>query len=418
MPEDMKIGKMAAIHLARKILPFWEKLKDEKYGGFYGYVDKELNVRKDADKGCILHGRILWTFATAARVLEGNPTLLKNANTCPDGTENTGVLKTETLREYADWAYESLRMFEDPENGGVYWSITHDGKPSDTTKHTYCQAFVIYGLSAYYRLTGKREALEKARKLFRIIEDKCTVYNGYGEAYQADFKPESNEKLSENGVMATRTMNTLLHVLEGYTELYRAEPSEEVRQRGEEALERFLHTMYNPSKHRLDVFYDDEYHPLLDMQSYGHDIEAGWLLWDSVTALLPEEKWPPYKAMCVDLLESVYSRAFTDHGLRNECVDGVNDELRIWWVQAETMLGLAMAYHLTADHPDPKWTAALQTQWDTIERMIVDKRENGEWYWSVYEDGSLTERPMVEEWKCPYHNGRMCLRLMEDDLPV
>lgn len=379
-------------HLTQKILPFWEKLRDEEHGGFYGYVDKELNVIQKADKGCILHGRILWTFSTASRILQD-----------------------EGLRKYADWAYESLHMFEDHENGGVYWSVTYDGKPSDTTKHTYCQAFVIYGLAAYYRLTGNREALEWARRLYRVIEEKCTVYNGYGEAYQKDFSPESNEKLSENGVMATRTMNTLLHVLEAYTELYRAQPDEAVRQKGKEALDRFLEKMYNPAAHRLEVFYDDDYHSLLNMQSYGHDIEAGWLLWDSANALLPETEWEPCRAMCLDLIESVYDRAFTDHGLKNECVDGENNELRIWWVQAETMLGFEAGWRLTGNN---KWLEAMKTQWNTIQRMIVDRREAGEWYWSVYEDGSLTERPMVEEWKCPYHNSRMCLRLMEANLPI
>ena len=379
-------------HLTGKILPFWMRLRDQEHGGFYGYVDKNLQVQREADKGCILHSRILWTFSTAAR-----------------------VLKDEELGRWADWAYKSLQMFRDPVQGGVYWSITYDGKPADTTKHTYCQAFAIYGLAAYYRLTGKEEALAEAEALYRIIEDKCTVYNGYGEAYQADFNPESNEKLSENGVMATRTMNTLLHVLEAYTELYRAKASETVRDTGRAALERFLKTMYNPRKHRLEVFYDDEYRSLLDMQSYGHDIEAGWLLWDSVNALLPETAWPPYRDMCLDLIESVYQRAFTDHGLKNECVDGEDNELRIWWVQAETMLGFEAGWRLTQD---PKWLEALKTQWDAIGRLIVDRRENGEWYWSVYEDGTLTERPMVEEWKCPYHNSRMCLRLMEAQLPI
>ena len=316
-------------HLTGKILPFWEGLKDGAHGGFYGYVDKDLRVRKEADKGCILHSRILWTFATAAR-----------------------LLNSPEYRAYADWAYEALGLFEDREHGGVYWSVTFDGKPADTTKHTYCQAFAIYGLAAYYRLTGKREALEKARKLFRLIEEKCTVYNGYGEAYRADFSPESNEKLSENGVMATRTMNTLLHVLEAYTELHRAEPEEHVRQASVKALERFLHTMYNPEKHRLEVFYDDDYRPLLDMQSYGHDIESGWLLWDSAQEFLPEKERAPYRAMCLDLLESVRRRAFTDHGLKNEWVAGETNELRIWWVQAETMLGLDCGWHLTGD---PSW---------------------------------------------------------------
>jgi mannobiose 2-epimerase len=168
--------------------------------------------------------------------------------------------------------------------------------------------------------------------------------------------------------------------------------------------------MYNPEKHRLEVFYDDDYRPLLDMQSYGHDIESGWLLWDSAQEFLPEKERAPYRAMCLYLLESVRRRAFTDHGLKNEWVAGETNELRIWWVQAETMLGLDCGWHLTGD---PSWKEDLETQWKTIQRMIVDPRPGGEWYWSVYEDGSLTERPMVEEWKCPYHNGRMCLRLME-----
>ena len=379
-------------HLTEKILPFWENLADEEYGGYYGYVDKELLLVRDADKGCILNSRILWTFSTAARVMGDT-----------------------SLRPFADRAYAFLRRFQDEKNGGVYWSVTHDGRPQDTSKHTYCQAFAIYGLAAYYRLTGNKEALEQAIALYRLIEEKCRDAGGYGEAYRADFSPESNEKLSENGVMAGRTMNTLLHVLEGYTELYRAWPDAALREKGAQALSCFLHTIYNKSEHRLEVFFDSDFHSLLNMQSYGHDIEASWLLWDSVTALLPQEEWAPYRAMCLDLAESVCQRAFTDHGLKNECVDGENNELRIWWVQAETMLGFANAYTLTGD---AAWLDRLNIQWAAIQRLIVDKREKGEWYWSVYENGELTERPMVEEWKCPYHNSRMCLKIMETALPV
>jgi len=379
-------------HLTEIILPFWERLKDGEHGGFYGYVDKYLTVDRRADKGCILNSRILWTFSTAARMMQD-----------------------DAYRSFADWAYEEMKRFEDPVHGGVFWRITYDGQPSDTTKHTYCQAFAIYGLAAYYRLTGKSEALEKAVSLYRQIEEKCWDGNGYGEAYKADFSPESNEKLSENGVMASRTMNTLLHVLEGYTELYRAWPDEELRRKGEEILRCFLDTVYNPSAHRLDVFFDVSYHSLLNMQSYGHDIEASWLMWDSVTALVQEKDRAPYRAMCVDLARSVRRRAFTDHGLKNEWVDGETNELRIWWVQAETMLGFENAACLTGE---ASWLDDLKTQWQTILRMIVDPREGGEWYWSVEENGEMTERPMVEEWKCPYHNGRMCLRLMETELPV
>ena len=379
-------------HLTGKILPFWLGLQDRENGGWYGYVDKELRVDRKADKGCILHSRILWAFSTAARVL-GDP----------------------TYRAAAERAYAAMAAFEDRENGGVFWSVTADGKPKDTTKHTYCQAFFVYGLAAYIRMGGTYadDARRKALSLFDLIETRCSDPGGYGEAFRLDFSPESNEKLSENGVMAGRTMNTLLHVLEAYAELFRALPGEKaVQDAGVRALDRFLNVMYDRDRHRLDVFFDRDYRPLLDMQSYGHDIEASWLLWDAAETLLSQDRLPPFRAMCADLARSVMYRAMTDHGLRNECVDGVNDETRIWWVQAEALLGFDNGWRLTGD---PLFLSARDAQWQAIQRLIVDRRPGGEWYWSVHEDGSPTERPMVEEWKCPYHNSRMCLRILELD---
>lgn len=377
-------------HLTEKIFPFWESLKDDKNGGFYGYVTQDLKVEKEAHKGCILNSRILWTFATAGR-----------------------VLKDERYLAYARQALDFMERFEDKERGGVYWSVTADGQPLDRTKHTYCQAFAIYGLAAYARATGDRKALEKAMALFHVIEEHCTDEGGYGEAYKPDFTPESNEKLSENGVMASRTMNTLLHVVEAYAELYRACPNEEVRAAGIACLERFLHVMYSPDARRLEVFYDADYHSLLDMQSYGHDIEGSWLIWDAVETLLPESERAPYRDMCMVLADAVYERAWTDHGLDNEIVNGKVDHTRIWWVQAETMLGFANAYKLTGE---ARYQRALEEEWAYILRVIVDPREGSEWFWCTSEDGVPTpEEPIVEEWKCPYHNGRMALRLIETE---
>ena len=375
-------------HLTEKVLPFWMNLADEKNGGYYGYVEHDLTVDKAAHKGCILNSRILWTFATAMR-----------------------VLNDESYKPYAKRALDFMEKFEDKEQGGVYWSVSPEGEPLDKTKHTYCQAFAIYGLAAYVRATGSQKALAKAMALFHIIEDRCTDEGGYGEAYKPDFSPESNEKLSENGVMASRTMNTLLHVLEAYAELYRAYPDDEVREAGVTCLKRFLDVMYSAKNRRLEVFYDAEYKPLLDMQSYGHDIEGSWLIWDAVQTLLPESEHAPYREMCKVLAASVYERAWTDHGLKNECVDGEVNELRIWWVQAETVLGFANAYALTGEE---KYKQAVTDEWDYIQRVIVDPREGSEWFWCTEEDGTPTvEKPIVEEWKCPYHNGRMCLRMIE-----
>ena len=373
-------------HLENGILPFWEQLKDDAFGGFYGWMDEDLHLDPKADKGCILNSRILWFFSSAA-----------------------AMLKKEDLRSFADHAYDFLSRFEDPENGGVYWSVTYDGKPSDTTKHTYCQAFAVYGLAAYYLLTGKEEALEKAMSLVRVIEGKCRDEGGYLEALKADFTPESNEKLSENGVMASRTMNTLLHVIEAYAELYRVSPDESLKTAGTAALKQCLNTIYNPAKRRMEVFFDNNFHPLLDMQSYGHDIESSWLIWESVGTFIDPRGREYWRRMCMDLLESATERAFSDHGLDYEIVDGKVNTVRAWWPQAEAMLGFEFGWRMTRD---PIWLERMRTQWDYILRVIVDPREGGEWFNEIREDGTSVHKPMVEEWKCPYHNGRMCLYLI------
>ena len=188
-----RISAAAKEHLERVIIPFWTGLKDAQYGGFYGYMGQDLVLRKQAEKGCILNSRILWFFSEAAMALD-----------------------REDLRQYADHAYEFMvRHCIDRVNGGIFWSMTFDGKPLDTTKHTYNQAFAVYALSAYYRLTGKEEPLKLARELFDLIEKRCTDEIGYLEAFTAQWHPESNEKLSENGILADKTMNTLLHVFAG-----------------------------------------------------------------------------------------------------------------------------------------------------------------------------------------------------------
>ena len=394
----MMLKQDCSRHLRQTILPFWENLADWERGGFYGYVDSSLHVNREAHKGCILNSRILWTFSTAARVLQD-----------------------ASLLRYARHAFAFMPHFEDTALGGLYWSVTADNQPLDRTKHTYCQAFAIYGLAAFLRAVGRDDpdyqpAYDKAFALFRLIEDKCSDEGGYGEAYEPDFQPVSNDKLSDNPKLmarhetASRTMNTLLHVLEAYAELYRAVPDNAVRLAGQKCLARFLHVMYSPEKRRLEVFFDHSYRSLLDMQSFGHDIEGSWLIWDAVETLLPVSQQSPYANMCLTLAEAVRERAFTDHGLKNEIADGDIDETRVWWVQAETVLGFVNAYELTGCED---WLRQATAQFAYILRVFADKRPGGEWFWSTSEAGVPTGKPIVEEWKCPYHNGRMCLRVME-----
>lgn len=252
-----KLKQEISQHLTTKILPFWMNLKDEEQGGYYGYMNYDLQVDKQAVKGCILNSRILWFFS--------------NACTC---------LQDKELLPYARHAYEFLKSAcLDQVYGGVFWSVTWDGKVEDGTKHIYNQAFAVYALSSYYEASGEQEALDIAWKLFTLIETRGKDNGGYLEAFMQDFQtPAGNEKLSENGVMAERTMNTLLHVFEAYTELYRVTKDNRVKKPLEEMLTLFSTKVYNPARHRQEVFFDKEWNSLIDLYSYGHDIETAWLI--------------------------------------------------------------------------------------------------------------------------------------------
>lgn len=276
--------------------------------------------------------------------------------------------------------------------------------------HTYNQAFSIYALSAYYEASGDPEALNLALELFHTIEDKCTDDGGYLEAFTRDFKPESNEKLSENGVLAERTMNTLLQALEAYTELYRVSGNQEVKSRLMWLLDTFADKVYNPELKRQEVFFDKDYNTLIDLYSYGHDIETSWLL-DRATEVLGDKDYTDKITKITNILaEQIYKIAYDGHSVLTECEKGVPYTVRVWWVQAESIVGFVNAYQKSGDD---KYLKAAENVWEYIKEYIKDKRPGSEWFWDVHEDGTpRAGRPIVEPWKCPYHNGRMCIEVM------
>ena len=236
----------------------------------------------------------------------------------------------------------------DKENGGFYGYADADGTPGDTTKHTYNQAFAIYALSEYYIASGKKEALDLAYSLYRTIEEKCRDAEGYFEAFDRAFMPVSNEKLSENGVMAERTMNTLLHVMEAYTELYRADGFFEVGDSAREILRIFKSKVYDADKEICRVFFDKDYNSLISLESYGHDIEASWLIQRTCDVLgdkaYYEEMFPVIKR----LADGAYRNGIdtVNCAMNNESENGVVSAKKVWWVQAEAVTGFYNAYQL------------------------------------------------------------------------
>lgn len=381
-------------HLLNNIIPFWEGMKDEVNGGFYGYLDYDLNLDKEAVKGCILNSRILWFFSNAYMVI-GDKELL----------------------EYAEHAYRFLRDFcIDREFGGVYWSVTYDGKPEDTTKHTYNQAFAIYALSSYYDASKDKEALDIAHDLYNLVETKCKDEYGYLEAFTRKFEPEDNDKLSENGVMADKTMNTLLHVFEAYTELYRVAKEECVADQIRFMLDIVADKVYNPEIGRQEVFFDRTWNTLIDLYSFGHDIETAWLVDRGLEILDDKEYTEKLTPITKTITENIYNRAYINHSLVNESENGIIDMTRVWWVQAEAVVGFINGYQKSPEQK--KYLEAAEDIWNYIKEYMIDKRNGSEWFWEVDKDGNPGKKAIVEMWKCPYHNGRMCfevIRRIQDD---
>ena len=388
----MDLKEEARGHLQQKLIPFWEGLADERFGGYCGYVGFDLRPDVSAPKGCILNSRILWFFSRAAQ-----------------------ALKEERLLAYARRAYDFYPHFVDGDNGGLFWSVTYDGQPLDTMKHTYVHAFAIYGLVAYAEASGDREALERAMALYTLIETRMRDGHGYLEAFSREFEPLENAKLSDNpkllarGVIARRTMNTILHLVEAYTQLYRVGRDDRVRNSLQNLLWVVENRVYNRERNRLEVFFDDDLNSIFDMQSYGHDIEASWLIDLAAQTALSPEDCARVRGWTTELARGVIDRAFQGGRLLNENTEGENDPTCIWWVQAETMVGLANLWQKTGDL---RWKMDMEEAWRFITTRLVDPREGSEWFWSLAGDGTVCEKPIVEPWKCPYHNGRMCMELM------
>lgn len=395
-------------HLKNTMLPFWSAMADREEGGFYGYMEHDLAVDQKADKGCILMSRITWFFSNAYL-----------------------LLRDRALMETARHGYEFLKDHcFDAEYGGVYWSVTFDGQPADTVKHTYNQAFAIYALSSYYDASGDPAALQSALNLFRLIEEKMKDELGYLEAFDRAFQPVSNEKLSENGVEAFRSMNTHLHVMEAYTELLRVvqekQGHEEARREVWKALygvcEIFADRMWNAQKERAEVFFDRNWNSLIDLWSSGHDIESSWLADRAVdilcsAAVTAEEQNPAWKmagrvhGMTGAMARHVYEKAFVRDSVVSEFENGCPAPGRVWWVQAEAVVGFLNAAGRSPEKE--KYLNAAERVWSFIKEYFLDRRENSEWYWDINEELKPTNKPIVEPWKCPYHNGRMCLEVIK-----
>ena len=382
----------AEAELRGDILPFWlQHARDREHGGFWGQINNDLTVRKRAPRGALLTSRILWTFSAAYRRYR-DPAYL----------------------EMARWAYDDLlARFWDGQQGGLFWSVTADGQPLESRKVIYGQAFGIYALAEYHRTTGDPAPLERAIALYRIVEayGHDRTNRGYFEEFTREWKRLPNSRRSFVSP-APKSQNTLLHVMEAYTNLLRAWPDAELRGHLRDLVEVMLTRVVDPANHHLRLFLDEDWTPRSDGISYGHDIEFSWLLPETAEVLGDPGLAAQTKTLAVEIARATLVEGVdADGGVFGLAgPKGLIDGSKEWWPQAEAAVGFLNAYQQSGNG---RFLQASLNSWEFISSHLID-REHGEWFQMINRDGTVRARmPKVSLWKCPYHDGRACMQLID-----
>jgi len=374
------------------ILEFWSSsCVDEKYGGFIGTMDHFGKIVPKASKGCILNARILWTFSAAFR-----------------------MTKTEKYKALADRAYAYITdYFWDNKNGGLFWELDYLGTPLNTKKQAYAQGFGIYAFSEYYRATGIEASLEYAKELYNILDEKFWDYQftGYFEAFTQDWQEIKDMRLSTKDLNAPKSMNTHLHILEPFTNLYRVWPVGKLKNSIQSLIQIFTHKIFDTKTNHLNLFFTKNWTSHYQEVSFGHDIEGAWLLNEAGMVINDGNLDPNLKSVTDKLIRVTIKEGLDSDGSIFYERHGSNlDTHKHWWPQAEGLVGFMDAY----EHDrDKEYLDRLVKLWEFIKINMIDK-VNGEWYWSVDQQNI----PVVTEnkagfWKCPYHNGRAMMELIE-----
>lgn len=374
------------------ILEYWMQYTiDKKYGGFYGSINNKNHPLPAAPKGVVLHARILWTFSVAYQQSRNKAHL-----------------------EVATRAFEYIsRKFNDAAYAGVYWSIDETGKMLDGRKQIYGLAFCIYGMSEYAAATANKDALDYAIQLYNLIEKYSfdPLNNGYMEAFSRKWGSADDLRLSAKDANEKKTMNTHLHIIEAYAALYKVWPGEKLRQRIENLLAVIDQHFIDLETYHLRLFFDDQWNERKDVISYGHDIEAGWLLLQCAE-IIDNSHWiQKYHQHAIGLTNAAIEGLDKDGGLWYEYEQNSKHLIKEkhWWPQAEAMIGFLNCYQLTKDET---YLTHAMNSWNFIKTYLLDKA-NGEWYWGVNEDHSVMQnQDKAGFWKCPYHNARACMEMI------
>ena len=388
----MRLKSEVNKNLTENILSYWIKnIIDPVNGGFIGRIDSQEKKYPEEDKGGILNARILWTFSSAYRE-----------------TKDTSYLRVaKRAKDYI------LLHFVDQLYGGTYRSVTSKGEPSDLRKQTYSQSFFIYALSEYYRATGDKLALEAAKEIYNSLEKYALdpKSDGYFEVFDRKWKQTNEHLIGEKSAKDVKTMNTHLHLMEAYASLYRVWPDPKEGQRLKTLITLFTDKIIDPQTFHLRVFLDDKWKSTSTTNSFGHDIEASWLLVEAAQILGDPALLKNCETISLKIADAASEGLQADGSLISEkdYLSGEVNYSRDWWPQAEAIVGLMNAYQLSGDE---KYLTSSIKCWNYTNKFLVDHKA-GEWFNAISATGAVSKGDKAGFWKCPYHNGRMCMEVMD-----
>lgn len=379
--------------LRQNILPFWiEHIVDHDKGGFHGAMTNDLQVVEGAPRASITCARILWTYSAAYRKY-GDVDYL----------------------QMAQRAYQTLSTtFWDQEFGGVYWWVDENGRPVDDRKVHYAQAFAIYGLSEYYRVTQDQNQLGLSQQIFNLLEEHAydPLYGGYIEASRRDWGELPDMRLSPRDMDCRKSMNTLLHILEAYTNLLRLWPQDQLAAQQKALIEVMLNQVMDKGQKHFRLYFENDWRSLSPDFSFGHDIEGSWLLVEAAEVCGDAELLDNAKKAAVHMAAAVLEGGVDDDGglFYEGGPEGIVDEHKEWWVQAEAMVGFYNAYQISGGE---EFAQAASRCWEYIQEKLVD-REHGEWFKRLSRTGEPDPKSYkAGPWEDPYHQSRACMQMLE-----
>ena len=376
--------------LTDNILNYWVKeVYDTSRRTFFGRITNEGKKYPEAVLSAVFTTRILWTFSAAYR-----------------------FYPTAIYKKMADEAFRILvETFWDNQNGGIFWSVFPDGKPEDTKKQFYAEAFFMYAMSEYWLAFKDEKAKQLAISMFMLMEKYAfdTEFGGYIEANTADWKETTDQRLSPKDLDVKKSMNTHLHILEAYTNLYRVHKVPEVEKKVEHLLRVFLDKILDEKTGHLILFFDKDWTVRSEIDSYGHDIEATWLMHEAAEVLGKKELLEEVEHVAVKMSDVAIKEGLAEHGgMYYEKAEGHLQVQFDWWPQAEAVVGFFNTYQITKNE---KYLVQAQKSWKFIQDYIIDKNK-GEWFWGVSAELKPLRGDKAGPWKGPYHNGRMCMEMI------